>query len=124
MYCRSNFFYNKVDNSTRICTSSLVDLGLPLVVISTGFYICLLLWKKNTRLLKNKEFFCFYLIKNLRNKVKRKMDEHEPSNQAELLDFLHQEWHKVIQKQWVRLMEENMPIRIKTVIKNQGYSTK
>uniref|UniRef100_A0A8B9H0E9 Ras protein-specific guanine nucleotide-releasing factor 2a n=1 Tax=Astyanax mexicanus TaxID=7994 RepID=A0A8B9H0E9_ASTMX len=45
--------------------------------------------------------------------------EHQPkpSSQAGLLKFLHQEWHKVIQKQYARLVEENMP----KLIKKQGY---
>uniref|UniRef100_A0A3B1JB78 MIF4G domain-containing protein n=1 Tax=Astyanax mexicanus TaxID=7994 RepID=A0A3B1JB78_ASTMX len=40
------------------------------------------------------------------------------------IDQIHKEWHKVIQKQCVRLVEESMPRCMKTVIKKQGYSTK
>ena len=62
-------------------------------------------------------------IENLWNVIKRKMDGHKPSNKAELLEFLRQEWHKVTQNQCERLVE-SMPRRMKAVIKNQGYSTK
>uniref|UniRef100_A0AAY5L5H5 Tc1-like transposase DDE domain-containing protein n=1 Tax=Esox lucius TaxID=8010 RepID=A0AAY5L5H5_ESOLU len=62
-------------------------------------------------------------IENLWNLMKRKMDGHKPSNKAELLEFLCQEWNKVTQQQCDRLVE-SMPRRIKAVIKNQGYSTK
>uniref|UniRef100_A0A3B1IID0 cytidine deaminase n=1 Tax=Astyanax mexicanus TaxID=7994 RepID=A0A3B1IID0_ASTMX len=48
------------------------------------------------------------------------MDDHKPSNQAELLERLHQEWHKGILKHCVRLVEENIPRCMKTGIKNQG----
>uniref|UniRef100_A0A8B9LVK2 Collectin subfamily member 12 n=1 Tax=Astyanax mexicanus TaxID=7994 RepID=A0A8B9LVK2_ASTMX len=34
---------------------------------------------------------------SLDNRIKRKMDDHKPSNQAELLEFWQQEWNKVIQ---------------------------
>ncbi|KAK1801152.1 hypothetical protein P4O66_022856 [Electrophorus voltai] len=60
---------------------------------------------------------------NLWNVIKRKMDGHKPSNKAELLEFLCQEWCKVIQQQCERLVEI-MPRCMKAVIKNQGYSTK
>ena len=50
-------------------------------------------------------------------------DGHKPSNKAELLEFLHQELHKVTQQQCERLME-SMPRRMEVVISNQGYSTK
>ena len=62
-------------------------------------------------------------IKNLWNVIKRKMDGHKPSNKAELLEFLRQEWHKVTQRQCERLVE-SMPRHMKAVIVNQGYSTK
>ncbi|MGH0126804.1 UNVERIFIED_CONTAM: hypothetical protein FKN15_062966 [Acipenser sinensis] len=51
------------------------------------------------------------------------MDGHKPSNKAELLEFLRQEWHKVTQHQCERLVE-SMPRRMKAVLENQGYSTK
>ncbi|MBN3283396.1 STXB5 protein, partial [Polyodon spathula] len=41
-------------------------------------------------------------IENLWNVIKRKMDGHKPSNKAELLEFLRQEWHKVTQHQYIR----------------------
>uniref|UniRef100_A0A8B9L850 Laminin subunit gamma-3 n=1 Tax=Astyanax mexicanus TaxID=7994 RepID=A0A8B9L850_ASTMX len=56
--------------------------------------------------------------------LSRYIDDHKPLNRTELLEFLHQEWHKVIQKQCVRLVEQNMPRCMKTVIKIQAYSTK
>ncbi|KAK1789420.1 hypothetical protein P4O66_015349 [Electrophorus voltai] len=62
-------------------------------------------------------------IENLWNVIKRKMDGHKPSNKAELMEFLCQEWRKVTQQQCERLVE-SMPRRMKAVIKNQGYSTK
>ena len=62
-------------------------------------------------------------IENLWNVIKRKMDGHKPSNKAELLEFLWQEWHKVTQQQCERLVE-SMPRRMKAVIENQGYSIK
>ncbi|MGH0154757.1 UNVERIFIED_CONTAM: hypothetical protein FKN15_033937 [Acipenser sinensis] len=62
-------------------------------------------------------------IENLWNVIKRKMDGHKPSNKAELLEFLRQEWHKVTQQQCERLVE-SMPRRMKAVLENQGYSTK
>ena len=62
-------------------------------------------------------------IENLWNVTKRKMYRHKPSNKAELLEFLHQEWHKVPQHQCERLVE-SMPRRMKAVTDNQGYSTK
>ncbi len=62
-------------------------------------------------------------IENLWNVIKRKMDGHKPSNKAELLEFLRQEWHKVTQHQCERLVE-SMPRRMKAVLENQGYSTK
>uniref|UniRef100_A0A8B9LWX4 Si:dkey-25g12.4 n=1 Tax=Astyanax mexicanus TaxID=7994 RepID=A0A8B9LWX4_ASTMX len=60
------------------------------------------------------------LKKDQDNIIKRMMDDHKPSNQDELLEFLHQEWHKVIQKQCVRLVEENMPRCMKTVKKQKS----
>ncbi|KAK1791249.1 hypothetical protein P4O66_013265 [Electrophorus voltai] len=60
---------------------------------------------------------------NLWNVIQRKMDGHKPSNKAELLEFLCQEWCKVTQQQCERLVEI-MPRCMKGVIKNQGYSTK
>ena len=62
-------------------------------------------------------------IKNLWNVIKRKMEGHKPSNKAELLEFLRQEWHKVTQRQCERLVE-SMPRRMKAVIVNQGCSIK
>ena len=62
-------------------------------------------------------------IENFWNVIKMKMDGHKPSNKAELLQFLHQEWHKVTQQQCERLVE-SMPRRKKAVILNQFYSTK
>ncbi|MGH0158058.1 UNVERIFIED_CONTAM: hypothetical protein FKN15_049200 [Acipenser sinensis] len=62
-------------------------------------------------------------IENLWNVIKRKMDGHKPSNKAELLEFLHQEWYKVTQHQCERLVE-SMPRHMKAVLENQGYSTK
>ena len=62
-------------------------------------------------------------IKNLWNVLKRKMDGHKPLNKAELLEFLHQWWHKVTQHQCERLVER-MPRRMKAVIENRPYSTK
>ena len=49
------------------------------------------------------------------------MDGHKPSNKAELLEFLHQEWHKFTKQQCERLVE-SMPRRMKAVIENEGYS--
>uniref|UniRef100_A0A8B9H5J9 Myosin XVIIIAa n=1 Tax=Astyanax mexicanus TaxID=7994 RepID=A0A8B9H5J9_ASTMX len=66
------------------------------------------LWKKIKDHLK---------VENLWNINKRKMNDHKPSDQTELLDFLPQEWHKVIQKQCARMVQEKMPICMKTVIK-------
>uniref|UniRef100_A0A8B9LUW7 Ankyrin repeat domain 27 (VPS9 domain) n=1 Tax=Astyanax mexicanus TaxID=7994 RepID=A0A8B9LUW7_ASTMX len=60
----------------------------------------------------------------LHSVTNRKMNDHKPSKQVDLLECFHQEWNKVIQKQCVRLVEENMPRCMKTVIKKQGYSTK
>ena len=60
-------------------------------------------------------------IENLWNVIK--MDGHKPSNKAELLEVLRQEWHKVTQWQCERLVE-SMPRHMKAVIVNQGYSTK
>jgi len=61
-------------------------------------------------------------IENLWNVIKRKMESHKSSNKAELLEFLHQEWHKVTQHTCERLVE-SMPRRMKAVIEIQGYST-
>ncbi|XP_054466065.1 phosphatidylinositol 4-phosphate 5-kinase-like protein 1 [Anoplopoma fimbria] len=61
-------------------------------------------------------------IENLYNVIKRKMDGHKPSNEAELLEFLRQEWHKVTQQQCERLVE-SMPRRMKAVIKSRPTAT-
>ncbi|MBN3278876.1 TCB1 transposase, partial [Polyodon spathula] len=88
--------------------------------------------KSTSEWLKNKKFKVLGLptqspdlnpIENLWNVIKRKMDGHKPSNKAELLEFLRQEWHKVTQHQCERLVE-SMPRRMKAVLENQGYSTK
>uniref|UniRef100_A0AAY5L2K7 Tc1-like transposase DDE domain-containing protein n=1 Tax=Esox lucius TaxID=8010 RepID=A0AAY5L2K7_ESOLU len=60
---------------------------------------------------------------NLWNLMKRKIDGHKPSNKAELLEFLCQEWHKVTQQQCDRVVE-SMPRHMNAVIKKQGYTTK
>lgn len=62
-------------------------------------------------------------IENLWNLIKRRMDGHKPSNKAELLEVLRQEWHNVTQ-QPCKTLVESVPRCMKAVIKNQGYSTK
>ncbi len=44
-------------------------------------------------------------IENLWNVIKKQMDGHKPSNKAELLTFLRQEWYKVTKEQCERLVE-------------------
>ncbi|MCP4491614.1 MAG: hypothetical protein GY820_30545 [Gammaproteobacteria bacterium] len=51
-------------------------------------------------------------LENLWNVIKRKLDGHKPSTQAQQLEFLHQAWNKVIQAQCERLVE-SIPKRMK-----------
>ena len=62
-------------------------------------------------------------IENLWNTMKRKMENHKPSNKAELFDFLRLEWETITQDECERLVE-SIPSRIRAVIKNRGFATK
>uniref|UniRef100_A0A8B9GZN7 Tubulin delta chain n=1 Tax=Astyanax mexicanus TaxID=7994 RepID=A0A8B9GZN7_ASTMX len=65
---------------------------LPLCMCAISSYFIKNSGKKRIReRLKMMSFFDFTNFWNLWNIIKRKMDDHKPSNQTELLEFLHQE---------------------------------